>query len=210
MRAARRTIQVECCPGRGRRARQARYGVRRRDRGMDHCGIRQPRRPGLEFRAVRDGECQVIQAGARLVERVLAAVPMLLEPQASSQAVMSEKHLAASPAGRLELAHAPEAEHFLIRGRARVNVTNRQPKVMNASDHVLFTASMPRAASRTGLALHQAPGLHGPSSPLDHLIQMPHETSGAPPGGPYATCGRSGCSPEARRCIKIQPNDRWR
>ena len=141
----------------------ARYGVRRRDRGMDHCGVRQPRRPGLEFLAVRDGEGQVIQAGARLVERVLAAVPMLREPQASLQAVMPELHLAACPAGRLELADAPEAEHFLIPGRARVNVTNGQPKVVNAPDHAPFTASMPRAASRTGLALHQAPGPHGPS-----------------------------------------------
>ena len=76
---------------------------------------------------------------------------------------MPEKHLAACPAGRGELAHAPEAEHFLIPGRARVNVTNGQPKVMNACDHALFTASMPRAASRAGLALRQAPGLHGPS-----------------------------------------------
>ena len=50
----------------------ARYGVRRRNRGMDHRGVRQPRRPGLEFPAVRDGEGQVIQAGARLVERVMA------------------------------------------------------------------------------------------------------------------------------------------
>ncbi len=105
----------------------------------------------------------MIQAGARLVEGVLAAVLMLREPQASLQAVMPEKHLAANLAGRLELAHAPEAEHFLIPGRARVNVTNRQPKVMNACDHALFTASMPRAVSRTGLALHQAPGPHGPS-----------------------------------------------
>ena len=42
----------------------ARYGVRRRDRGMDHRGVREPRRPGVEFPAVRDGEGQVIQAGA--------------------------------------------------------------------------------------------------------------------------------------------------
>jgi len=59
---------------------------------------------------------QVIQAGARPVELLLAAVPMLREPQASLRAVMPEKHLAASPAGRLDLAHAPEAEHFLIPG----------------------------------------------------------------------------------------------
>ena len=94
---------------------------------------------------VRDGEGQVIQVGVRLIECVLAAASMLREPQASLQAVMPEKHLAAFPVGRLELAHAPEAEHFLIPGRARVNVTNGQPKVVNASDHAVFTASMPRA-----------------------------------------------------------------
>ena len=71
---------------------------------------------------------QVIQARARLVERVLAAVPMLREPQASLQAVMPEKHLAACPVGRLELRHAPEAEHLLIPGRARVNVTTVSPR----------------------------------------------------------------------------------
>ena len=108
---------------------------------------------------------------------------MLREPQASLQAVMPEKHLAAFPVGRLELARAPEAEHFLIPGRARVNVTNGQPKVVNGSDHAVFTASMPRAASHTGLALHQAPGPRG-LLPLDHLIRMPHDISGAPPADP--------------------------
>ena len=117
---------------------------------------------GLELRAVRDGEGQVIQAVARLVERVLAAAPVLREPEASLQAVIPEKHLTAGPAGRLELAHAPEAEHFLIPGRARVNVTDGQSKVVNPCDHAVFTTSMPRAASRTGLALHQAPGPRGP------------------------------------------------
>ena len=69
----------------------ARYRVRRRDRGMYHCGVRQPRRPGIEFLVVRDGKGQVIQADALLVERALTAVPMLREPQASSQTVMPEK-----------------------------------------------------------------------------------------------------------------------
>ena len=42
---------------------------------------------------------------------------------------------------------------------------------------------MPRAASHTGLALHQAPGPRG-LLPLDHLIRMPHDISGAPPADP--------------------------
>jgi hypothetical protein len=45
----------------------------------------------------------VVKAGARLVERVLAAVPVLREPQASLQAVVPEKDLAACPAGCCEL-----------------------------------------------------------------------------------------------------------
>ena len=61
----------------------ARYGVRRRDRGMDDSGVGQRRRPGVEFLAVRDGERQVVQAGPRLVERVLAPVPMPGEPRAN-------------------------------------------------------------------------------------------------------------------------------
>jgi hypothetical protein len=61
---------------------------------------------------------------------------------------VSEKHLAACPAGRLEHAHAPEAEHLLVPGLDRVNVTNRQSKVMDTSDHALLTLSLPRATSR--------------------------------------------------------------
>jgi hypothetical protein len=120
--------------------RSTRYGVRRRDGGMDDCGVRRPRRPGVEFRAAGDSECQVVQAGARLVECVLAAVPVLREPQASVQAVVPEKHLAACPVGRRVLPGAPETEHLLIPGRARVNVTNRQPKVVDTADHALLTA----------------------------------------------------------------------
>ena len=127
----------------------------------DDCGVRQPRRPGVEFRAVGDSERQVVQASPRLVERVLAAVPVLREPQASVQAVVPEEHLAARPAGRVELPCPPEAEHFLIPGRARVNVTNRQSKMVDAADHALLTAHL---------------------SPLDHLIQMTHEISSAPQG----------------------------
>jgi hypothetical protein len=43
---------------------------------------------------------------------------------------------------------AAEAEHFPIPSRTRVNVTNRQPEVMDAPDHGLLTVSLPRAASR--------------------------------------------------------------
>ena len=102
---------------------------------MDDCGVRQPRRPGAGFRAAGDSERQVVQAGASLVERVLAAVPVLREPQASVQAVCREKDLAACPAGRVELPCPPEAGHFLIPGRARGNVTNRQSKMVDAANH---------------------------------------------------------------------------
>jgi hypothetical protein len=37
--------------------RSTRYGVRRRDRGMDDRGVRQPRRPRVEFSAAGDSEC---------------------------------------------------------------------------------------------------------------------------------------------------------
>jgi hypothetical protein len=47
---------------------------------MGDLGIPQPCYPGVEFLTVRDPERQVIQAGARLIERVLAAMPMLREP----------------------------------------------------------------------------------------------------------------------------------
>jgi len=50
------------------------YRVRRRDRGMGDCGVRQARRPGVEFSTAADSERQVVQAGAGLVERVLVAV----------------------------------------------------------------------------------------------------------------------------------------
>jgi hypothetical protein len=59
---------------------RARYGVRRRERGMDDCGVRQPRRPGVEFLTVRDSERQMVQARGRFVEHVLAPAPMLGEP----------------------------------------------------------------------------------------------------------------------------------
>ena len=49
---------------------------------MDDGGLCQPRRPGVKFLTVRDGERQVIQAGAGFVERVLAAMPVPGEPQA--------------------------------------------------------------------------------------------------------------------------------
>ena len=68
---------------------------------MDDTGVRQPRRPGVEFPAVRDSERQMVQAGARLVERVLAPVPVLGEPQPSLQAVVPEEYLAACPSGAL-------------------------------------------------------------------------------------------------------------
>src|ERR1022692_2864306 len=115
---------------------------------MDDGGVCQPRRPGVKFLAVRDGERQVIQAGARLVERVLAAMPVLGEPQADLQAVVPEKHLAACPVRRRQLTRAVKAEHFPVPSRTRVNVTNRQPEVMDAPDHGLLTVSLPRTASR--------------------------------------------------------------
>ena len=44
---------------------------------MDHPGGRQARCPGLKLIAAGDGERQVVQAGPRLVERVLASAPVL-------------------------------------------------------------------------------------------------------------------------------------
>jgi hypothetical protein len=46
----------------------------------DDRGVRQPRRPGVELIAAGDSECQMVQAGSRLVERVLTAAPVLREP----------------------------------------------------------------------------------------------------------------------------------
>jgi hypothetical protein len=125
----------------------------------------------------------VIQAGARLVERVLAAMPVLGEPQADLQAVVPEKHLAACPVRRRELTRAAEAEHFPIPSRTRINVTNRQPEVMDAPDHGLLTVSLPRTASRRQVLRYtRCPGTgrlgavigHQP----DHLIQRQQDTSG--------------------------------
>jgi hypothetical protein len=117
----------------------------------------------------------MVQAGARLVERVLAPVPVLGEPQASLQAVVPEKHLAACPVRRGELARAPEAEHVLVPGCARVNVTNRQPEMVTP-DH----APAHRVLTRQPVAggSDAAPGAWNPRArlPLDHLILMPHDT----------------------------------
>ncbi len=114
---------------------------------MGDCGVRQARRPGVELSTAADSERQVVQAGPGLVERVLSGVPVLGEPQASVQAVVPEEHLAACPAGRIELAREPEAEHFLVPGRARVNVTNRQSEMVDPCDHACSLCPC-RAASR--------------------------------------------------------------
>jgi hypothetical protein len=108
---------------------------------MGDLGIPQPCDPGVEFLTVGNSERQVVQAGTHLIERLLAAVPMLGEPQAGLQAIVPQKHFAARSIGRRKFPHAPETEHFLVPGRARINVANRQPKVVKASDHGNFIVS---------------------------------------------------------------------
>ena len=109
------------------------------------------------------GPVQMVQPGARLVERVPAPVPVLGEPQPSLQPVVPEKHLATCPVRRLELACAPKAEHLLIPRCARVNVTNRQPEMVDTPDHAPAHRVLVRATSRAGLALNQSSGTRRPA-----------------------------------------------
>ena len=136
-----------------------RYRVRGRDRGADDCGVRWPRRLRIEVLPARDSERQVVRAGPALVERVLAAVPVLGGPRACVQAVVPEKYLAAFPAGHHALALWAEAGHRLLPGRARVSVTDRQPQVVDARDHVQLTPVL-TGASRPQADL--APGVRNP------------------------------------------------
>jgi|SRR5450755_3083246 hypothetical protein len=97
---------------------------------MDGSGVCQPRRPGVEFLAVRDSERQMVQAGARLVERVLTPVPVLGEPQASLQAVVSSPGQPVAggsdtapglePEGRLPLDHLIKRSHPTERAARRI------------------------------------------------------------------------------------------
>ena len=79
--------------------RSTRYGVRRRDRGMDDRGVCQPRRPGVEFSAAADRECQVVPGGVRFAECVLAAVPALCEPWRACRPSWRRNTLRRAPSG---------------------------------------------------------------------------------------------------------------
>ncbi len=51
------------------------------DRGMDHAHLLQPPLPGLELRQGAHAECEVIEAGAQLVERTLFMAEVLADAQ---------------------------------------------------------------------------------------------------------------------------------
>jgi hypothetical protein len=78
------------------------------------------------------------------------------------QAIVPEKHLSACPVGRRELARTPETEHFLVPCRAGVNVTDRQPEVVDAADHALLTVSFP-AETALQMVEVSAPGAACPT-----------------------------------------------
>jgi hypothetical protein len=139
---------------------------------MDDRGVLQSRRPGVEFRAAGDSECQVVQAGARLVECFLTAVPVLREPQARLQAVVPEKNFAACPSGAV---YSP---------------ARRKP---STSSYQAALASTSRTVSPkwwTPLIM--------PCSPLTARSSHPDSARGlqrAPQGEPCATPGQIGWLP---------------
>ena len=116
-----------------------------------------PDPPALRHSAPQDPQADPVPAGPALA-------PMLTKHEAHPGSLTPQEHPHAAPCPDRRSGPSDGKEAAPPPRPRQRQPTNRQSKVVDASDHALFTMSLPRATSRIRvLRLHQAPRPHGPS-----------------------------------------------
>ena len=109
--------------------------IRRRDRRERDARLGEASSPRVELVAVLHCEREMVETGARLVERFVGAALVLREAEASAEAVVTEEHLPARVVGSGVRTDRLKAQHIDVPGRARLDIAHGEAQVVNVFDH---------------------------------------------------------------------------